>query len=72
MNIQEAIQYIIQREALETKDDLDRWCGSRSRTKLYADVAHLAPQHWQNVKEPEACVRATYERHLFGYKLYQR
>lgn len=71
MKIQEAVKFIINVESIITKDDLDQWCGAMGRQKMYTYVAQLAPEHWQAVKTPKECVRATYEILVKGYKLYK-
>jgi hypothetical protein len=70
-SIQEAINYIVERENIKTKDDLDIWCGGSKRKKLYEDVKRLVPEKWTSIAKPECSVRACYEHILPGYKLYK-
>ena len=70
-SIQEAINYIFERENIKTKNDLDIWCGGSKRKKLYEDVKRLVPEKWSSIDKPECSVRACYEHILPGYKLYK-
>ena len=69
MKIGEAVQFIIAQENLQTREDLDRWCGVTGRAKLYNYVKAMAPEHWQSINHPECNTRAHYERHLNGYAI---
>ena len=70
-SIQEAINYIVERENIKTKNDLDIWCGGSKRTRLYENVKEIAPEKWSTIAKPECSVRACYEHILPGYKLYK-
>ena len=70
MNIKEAIQFIVRIENLQSKEDLDIWCGDIGREKLYLYVERLAPEHWNQVRTPKNSVRFYYQKMLSGYKIY--
>jgi hypothetical protein len=69
--ISEAVRYIITREQMRTSEDLDRWCGGKTRNKIYTDVQYLVPEHWNRIQSPKESVRACYEKMLSGYKIYK-
>lgn len=68
MKIQEAIRFIVGVEKMRSREDLDIWCGSTYRHKLYEYVKRLAPEHWERLQKPKDDVRAIYETMLYGYK----
>ena len=68
MKIQEAVQHIIDIANLQSEEDLNIWCGDRGREKLYERVKLLAPEHWEQLKEPKCGVRGYYQPKLTGYK----
>lgn len=65
--ITEALEYILQKYDILTKDELDDWCGTEGRKKLYNAVKRLAHEHWERISKPEAYVRSHYEKLLEGY-----
>jgi hypothetical protein len=71
MDIKSAIQLILIIENLQSKQDLDIWCESMGRKKLYLYVQRLAPEHWKNINTPESYVRFLYQHMLIGYKIYK-
>lgn len=70
MDIKQAVHFIVSIENLQSKQDLDLWCGDMGRNKLYLYIKYLAPEHWERIKTPEASVRFNYEKILTGYKIY--
>tara|TARA_Y100000992_G_C20945460_1_gene341069 strand:- start:87 stop:311 length:225 start_codon:yes stop_codon:yes gene_type:complete len=67
-NIYEAIDFVMKIEKIKNKDDLNKWCGTMKRNKLYSYIRRLAPEHWRRIEYPESCVRFYYQKILTGYK----
>jgi hypothetical protein len=71
MQIQEAVRFIVGEEKMRSRKDLDIWCGSTRRHKLYEYVKRFAPEDWGRFQAPKSEVRRTYEELLTGYKDYK-
>lgn len=69
-NIKGAVHFILKTEKLQSKQDLDIWCGDMGRKKIYLYVERLAPEHWSRIQKPMESVRSCYEKMLPGYKIY--
>jgi hypothetical protein len=54
-------------ESIETRQQLDNWCGGSSREKLYKYVKAFAPNHWNSIQNPKACVRFYSQKMVTGY-----
>jgi len=67
MDIKTAIEIIFDIANIQTKQDLDKWCGDMGRKRLYLKVQQLAPEHWDRIKTPECSVRYCYRGMLTGY-----
>jgi len=67
-----ALKALFKENNIKTKKDLDEWCGSEGRKKLYKKVEKMAPTHWIGIKTPESSVRSNYEKLLLGYKGYDK
>ena len=72
IKIQKAIDQIFCVENINTREELNAWCGSKSRKKLYKYVASISKTHWHSIDTPESTVRAYYETLLSGYKIYNK
>ena len=72
MDIKSAINFIISIEKLKSKQDLDEWCGTMCKKKLYLYIQNLAPEHWERISTPKDSVRYYYPQLLTGYKIYKR
>lgn len=70
MDIKSATRFIVTIENLQTKQDLDKWCGDMGKKKIYLYVQRLAPEHWGRIATPSNSVRANYQKMLIGYKIY--
>ena len=55
---------------IRTRKDLDD-LGGPTRSGLYDKTKAYIPSLWDVPKDPKASVRASYERMLEGYKIYQ-
>ena len=71
-NISAALNFIIKQEDINSKEDLDAWCGNKGRNKLYSYIKFMAPDNWVAVQNPKATVRSCYEIKLTGYKLNEK
>ena len=65
-----ALQFLFSIENIQTRQDLDEWCGDMGKKKLYLYVQRLAPEHWERIATPRNSVRACYQKMLTGYKIY--
>ena len=70
MDIKSAIRFILLIENLQSKQELDVWCGYMGREKLYTYISRLAPEHWGKIRTPTCSVRYYYQKMLPGYKIY--
>jgi hypothetical protein len=70
MDIKSAIRFILSIENLQSKQELDAWCGDQGREKLYAYIILIAPEHWGKIRTPTNSVRYYYQKMLPGYKIY--
>ena len=55
---------------IRTRKDLDD-LGGPTKSGLYETTKAYIPSLWDSIKDPKASVRASYERMLEGYKIYQ-
>ena len=70
MKITQALDFVFRVENIQTRQDLDDWCGETGRQKLYTVIRLLANEHWNRIRTPECTVRACYEKKLPGYKIH--
>lgn len=70
IDLYDAIDLILTLEDIKTKEDLDVLCGGKGRKLLYNRVKRISKTHWNKINEPEASIRAHYEKKLLGYKAY--
>ena len=70
-SIPDALRTLFARKGITNRKQLNAWCGSAGREKLYMRIKRLAPEHWSRIATPEASTRAAYETMLSGYKHYK-
>ena len=70
-NIPTTIDKLFKFENIRTRQELDIWCGSTTRTRLYTFVEDFSPEHWKRMVDPRARVRGYYETKLEGYKIHK-
>lgn len=70
VSIYKALDLILKIYEIKCKCELDAFCGGRNRKKLYNMVKNISKTHWNKLAEPEAAVRAHYEKKIKGFKLY--
>ena len=70
-SVKEATKSALDFMAIRTRNDLDA-LGGPTESGLYDKVkGYTVPSLWDSIKDPKASVRASYERMLEGYKIYQ-
>ena len=69
--IKEVVEFIIREEKMQSRKDLDIWCGGTRRKRLYEYAKGLAPEDWGRFQAPQSEVIRTYEKLLTGYKDYR-
>ena len=69
--IQKAVDRIIHRERITSREVLDQWSNGNDND-IFKLVQQDAPEHWNRLKHPRACVRAHYQTRLNGYKRYKQ
>lgn len=68
--IKENVEWLLKMENIQSKEDLDKWCGDKGRQKLYEYIEKLAARHWNRIKTPKSSVNYYYQKVLSGYKIY--
>ena len=68
--IQESVYLVLKEENIQSKEELDAWCGKEKRKKLYKRIQELSETHWRKLKYPEKRVMTEYQTLLAGFKLY--
>ena len=66
--INNAIKAIFEIENIQTRDQLNEWCGGSQRDKLYQYVQLIAPKHWARIHAPKESVRYYSQKIVSGYK----
>lgn len=67
INLEEAVLYVLQKNDIQHREELEDWCGGKNRELFYAEVKKIAPLRWQMVPDPKKCVRDIYQSILPGY-----
>jgi hypothetical protein len=69
-----ALDLVFRIENINSKEDLDEWCGETGRKKLYNVISIVAPEHYyrSTVKTPDNTIRQLYQSKLVGYKNFNR
>jgi hypothetical protein len=75
LTVKQAVARILSIANIQTKTQLDEWCGGSKRKRLYDEVALLAPEDWskfESVSHRRATAEArwAYEVRLEGYALH--
>ena len=66
-SLEEAVLFVLQRQDINDRIELEYWCGGNSREPFYEEVKKFAPARWQMVSDPRKYVRGVYESVLPGY-----
>jgi hypothetical protein len=66
-NIIDAVKYVLQKEKIRSRNELDKWCGGRHRERLYDEVQRCSRIHWMLTENPKLVVRRVYESIFSGY-----
>lgn len=68
--IKKALGIIFTGYNINSKEELDVWCGHEGRNKLYNVIKLLANEHCNRLVDYKAYIRFYYEKILAGYKHY--
>ena len=68
-NLRSATKLVLDIANIQSREELDQWCGDIGRKRLYDFVQRIAPGDWEIIKTPQASVRFYYETMLTGYKI---
>ena len=68
--IKEDLKFIFKLENIKSIEDLNNWCGTMGRKKLYSYIQHMSPIEWSKIKDPNAYVRYYYEKELSCNKIH--
>ena len=65
-----ALDLVFRIENINSKEDLDEWCGVNKRKKLYNIISLIAPEHYyrNTVKTPDKSIMRCYQFKLTGFK----
>jgi hypothetical protein len=67
VNIKDAVIYVLNKQNINTRQELDAWCNGHCREKFYERVRKLCRISWLMVDDPKTIVRRAYESLLPGY-----
>jgi hypothetical protein len=67
--IQMAVEYLLSKENITTRNDLNNWCDGESREKLYIEIKKTAPDAWDRAADPNAKTRYAYQKVIQGYSV---
>jgi hypothetical protein len=70
LSIKDCLHIIFSHNAINTKEDLDKWCCNKGRHQLYDEVKSMCT-NWNKFKDPKARVRYEYQEYLKGFRLYR-
>lgn len=65
-----ALDLVFRIENINSKEDLDVWCGENGRKKLYNIISLIAPEHYyrSTLKTPDNSIMRSYQFKLTGFK----
>ena len=66
--IQNSLKFIFEEENIQSKANLDNWCGAAGRKKLYGYIARLSPVHYARLQKPDKTICGIYQTLLTGFK----
>jgi len=66
-SIHRAVKFVLKKEGISTRQELDHWCRGKNRQPFYNEVRKVARSRWQVVNNPKKYVRSIYEVMLPGY-----
>jgi hypothetical protein len=70
--IQNSLKFIFEEENIRSQDDLHRWCDDPIKlSKLYRYIAHLSPEHYARLQQPNSTIRAFMQPLLTGYRRFR-
>jgi hypothetical protein len=67
VSMEEAVEYVLKKNRIYSRQDLDAWCGGQGRESFYKKVRNVARITWHMENDPKKRIRAIYESLLPGY-----
>ena len=66
-SLEDAVLIILRKNDICHREELEEWCGGKSREPFYTEVRKVTPLRWQMVPDPKKYVRDVYQAVLPGY-----
>ena len=67
VSMEEAVNYVLKKNRIYSRQDLDAWCGGQGRERFYEQVRNAGRIVWHMEDHPKNRIRAIYEGILPGY-----
>ena len=67
VSMEDAVKYVLKRNRIYCRQDLDAWCGGQCRERFYKQVRNAGRIVWHMENDPKKRIRAIYETLLPGY-----
>lgn len=67
MKIKEVTYLVLDTLEINTRKQLQTWCASNGRQKLYDIIYGLAEMSWNSIDNPKKWIRRCYQKKLTGY-----
>jgi hypothetical protein len=67
VSMEEAVNYVLKKNRIYCRQDLDAWCGDQGRERFYEQVRNAGRIVWHMEDDPKKRIRAIYESLLPGY-----
>ena len=67
VSIEKATEYVLRKENIKNRQELDKWCNGTKRETFYGKVRKFCKISWLMEDEPTIIVRRAYESMLPGY-----
>ena len=67
VSMNDAVKYVLKKNMIQSRQDLDEWCGGQCRERFYKEVRNVARITWHMEDDSKKRIRAIYESLLPGY-----
>jgi hypothetical protein len=67
ISIERATEYVLRKENINNRQELDKWCNGTKRDNFYEKVRKFCKISWLMEDDPSIIVRRAYESMLPGY-----
>ena len=67
VSIKKATEYVLKKENIKNRQELDKWCNGTKRETFYGKVRKFCKISWLMEDEPTIIVKRAYESMLPGY-----